>query len=40
MALRVSGRCEDVEEGPVGFAGAEGDSDSVVGEVSIRMRRV
>ena len=33
MALRVSGRSEGVEEGPVGFAGVEQGPDSVVGEV-------
>ena len=32
-ALRVSGRSEGVEEGPVGFAGVEQGSDSVVVEV-------
>ena len=32
-ALRVSGRSEGVEEGPVGFAGVEQGPDSVVGEV-------
>ena len=33
VALRVSGRSEGVEEGPVGFAGVEQGPDSVVGEV-------
>ena len=32
-ALRVSGRSEGVEEGPVGFAGVEQGPDPVVGEV-------
>ena len=32
-ALRVSGRSEGVEECPVGFAGVEQGSDSVVVEV-------
>ncbi|MDE0161785.1 MAG: hypothetical protein OXL98_08600, partial [Acidimicrobiaceae bacterium] len=35
-ALRVSGRSEGVEQRPVGSAGVEQGSDSVVGEVSTR----
>ena len=33
LALRVSGRSEGVEEGPVGFADIQQGSDPVVGEV-------
>ena len=33
MALRVFGWGEGVEQSPVGFAGVEQGSDSVVGEV-------